>query len=347
MTDSLQAELTLTLDGAGAWLDRQVAHLAEHDLLPVLHTQEAVEYRSAYGSFHIRARGDDLRFRVESGDIGGLEVLQETISHYLTTHDPQLARTMVWRGHAHEHTLPANFREMRVTARRLSSPWMIRLTLQGRDMAAFAERGLHIRLLVPPRDRTPVWPRRAPSGAVVFPDGDDALAVRVYTIRAIRPQSGEIDVDVVRHAGGAVSDWAEQAEPGAPVGVIGPGGGYFPAADGLLIGGDETALPAIARILEALPEGAGAHAIIGVRHADARMDIAAPAGATVEWVVGDDAALCRRMAAAALPEGSDPAIWFAGEAETARHLRSVFRSRSGLTARQVSCAGYWRRDGTQ
>lgn len=285
--------------------------------------------------------------QVRSTDVGGLEVLQETVSHYLTIHDPALANRMVWRGHDPAETLPANFREMQVVARRSVSPWMIRLTLQGRDMAAFAGRGLHVRLLVPPtgRNRPPVWPTRKRSGTVVFPEGEDALTVRVYTIRAIRPESGEIDVDVVRHAGGAVADWAEDVGPGASVGVIGPGGGYFPDSDWLLIGGDETALPAIARILENRPRGSGGRAIIGLRHADARIDIAAPDGVAVEWVVGDDAALCAAMEAAELPREAAASVWFAGEAEAARRrLRAVFRGARGLPAGRVSCAGYWRRE---
>lgn len=346
VTDRLQAELTLSLNGARAWLDSQVAHLAEHDLQPTLRTEEAAAFASSYGSFHIHARGSDLRVRVESADLGGLEVLQETVSYYLTAHDPALAERMVWRGHDRGETRPANFRQMRVVARRLASPWMIRLTLQGRDIAAFAERGLHIRLLVPPsgHGRAPVWPRRARSGSVVFPEGEDALTVRVYTVRAIRPESGEIDVDVVRHAGGAVADWAEDVEPGAAVGVIGPGGGYFPEDGWLLIGGDETALPAIARILENRSEGAGGHAVIGVRHAEARMEIAAPTDVTIDWLVGDDRGLRAAMEAAALPPARKPVVWFAGEAETARHLRTVFRRERGLNAGQVSCSAYWRRD---
>ncbi len=342
MTDRLHAELSLTLDGAGAWLDRQVEHLAEHDMLPTVRTPETAAFRSSYGLFHIHAAGRALTVRVESADIGGLEVLQETVSYYLKAHDPALAERMVWQGYDRDETLPANFREMRVLGRRLASPWMIRLTLQGRNMAAFAERGLHIRLLVPPSGREPIWPRRSRSGAVVLPEGEDALAVRVYTIRSIRPESGEIDVDVVRHAGGAVSDWAETVEADARVGVIGPGGGFFPDDGWLLIGGDETALPAIARILEGRPEGSAGHAVIGVRHPEARMALDAPAGMNVEWVVGDEA-LCAAMAEAVIPSG-EPLVWFAGEAEAARRLRSVFRDERGLTARQVTCAGYWHRD---
>lgn len=345
MTRSLHAELQLSLDGAGAWLDGQVEHLAEHDLLPVSRTPETAEFRTDYGTFRVHAAGRDLRIRVESNDVGGLEVLQESISHYLISHDGRLAPSLVWSGHRPVEDLPKNFREMRVAGRRLVSPWMIRLTLQGEDIGHFAERGLHVRLLLPPSQsgRPTVWPRRAPTGAVVFPEGADTLTVRVYTIRHIRPGLGEIEVDVVRHAGGAFADWAETADVGAQLGIIGPGGGFYPEGDWLLIGGDETALPAISRILEQRPADAEGHAVIGIRHADARMEIAAPAGVTVEWVVGDDAALIGAMEAVRPPLATDVAVWFAGEAEAARHLRKYFKERLGLSPGRVSSAVYWRR----
>ena len=344
MTDYLRAELRLTLAEAGAWLDRQVAQLAEHDLTPTRRTAESAQFESAHGRIDFHAGGAQLQVRVASPDASGLEVLQETVSFYLLAYDRALANRMVWRGDGRDGTLPANFREMTVTGRRLISPWMIRLTLQGRDLAAFAERGLHIRLLVPPAGtgRSPVWPRRSATGAIVLPEGEDALTVRVYTIRAVRPDTGEIDVDVVRHAGGAVADWAETVEPGAAVGILGPGGGYFPGGGRLLIGGDETALPAIARILESRPAGAGTHAIIGLRHAEARLDLAAPADAVVDWVVGDEWALAQAMKEAVLPD--DPGtVWFASEHEAARALKASFRSQGRLPAGGVTCAGYWRR----
>ncbi|WPZ33746.1 siderophore-interacting protein [Thalassobaculum sp. OXR-137] len=346
MTGSLHAELSLTLDRADAWLDEQVKRLAEHDLLPVSRSPDAVEFQSSYGRFRLQAHGTDLQVRVESADAGGLEVLQETVSFYLLAHDGTLADRMVWRGYDPQESLPANFREMEVIDRRLVSPWMIRLTLKGRDIDHFAERGLHVRLMVPPAGigRPPVWPKRSRSGAVVLPEGPDALTVRVYTIRAISLALGEIDVDVVRHAGGAVADWAEVAAPGDRVGVMGPGGGSYPKDGWLLIGGDETALPAISRILEKRPKDARGHAVIGLRNAEARIDPVAPDGFTVQWVVGGDGALVEAMRSVALP--ADAGVWFAGEAETARQVRAHFREDLGLPAACVASAGYWRRDGS-
>ncbi|MDF3604834.1 siderophore-interacting protein [Paracoccus sp. DMF-8] len=45
-------------------------------------------------------------------------------------------------------------------------------------------------------------------------------------------------------------DWALAARPGDPVGLMGPSGGGVPQGDRLILAGDETAYPAIARFLE-------------------------------------------------------------------------------------------------
>ena len=175
---------------------------------------------------------------------------------------------------------------MTVTQVQPLSSWLLRMTLKGEDMAPFDQRGMHVRLMFPevPGQRPVVWPTIEPSGAVHYPEGDDALTVRVYTIRQIRPESGEVDIDIVRHAGGAFADWAETAEPGNKVGMIGPGGGYFPPAGWLAIGGDDTAIPAILRILENRPDETGGHAVIGLHPHQTPFKIALPANFTIDWV---------------------------------------------------------------
>lgn len=342
----MQADLTVDVRRPQDWLAAQIAHLAEHDLRPAERSADHATFETPYGSFRVSARGAALRVRVEADDADGLETLQGAISEYLIAQDPSLSERIEWQGHRAAGAAPMGFRVMEVVSRRLVSPWMIRLTVKGEDVGHFGERGLHVRLFLPPRvtDRPIVWPRRSASGAMVLPEGEDALTVRVYTVRQIRPEVGELDIDVVRHAGGAFSDWAEGAEPGALLGVMGPGGGFHPKADWLLIGGDETALPAISRILEYLPDHVQGRAVIGLRHGDGRMRIDAPSGVEIAWIVGDDTALTAAMEAVRLPRGDDAAVWFAGEAEAARRLRKTFKERLGLPAERVSCAAYWRRD---
>ncbi|MCE3544330.1 siderophore-interacting protein, partial [Escherichia coli] len=98
------------------------------------------------------------------------------------------------------------------------------------------------------------WPTMGRDGRPVWPEGDDALIARVYTIRTIDIERGEVDIDMVVHPGNDTpgSTWALNAKPGGIVGMTGPGGGSVEDAGRYLLVGDETALPAIGRILETL-----------------------------------------------------------------------------------------------
>src|SRR3546814_4721070 len=76
--------------------------------------------------------------------------------------------------------------------RRLS-PHMQRIRFEARDIPRYATGGLHIRLLIPPAVRNPVWPTIGHDGLLVWPAGDDALTVRIYTIRTIDVEAGTFD----------------------------------------------------------------------------------------------------------------------------------------------------------
>ena len=107
--------------------------------------------------------------------------------------------------------------------------------------------------------------------------------LRTYTPSAIRPEQGEIDVDVLLHEPpGPASAWAAQATPGERLWITGPdrrngwtgyGLHWQPVAGATrwLLVGDETAFPAIANILRTLPEGGRADVLLEA--ADVRDDI--------------------------------------------------------------------------
>ena len=72
------------------------------------------------------------------------------------------------------------------------------------------------------------------------------------------PRPQELTLDFVVHGDdGVAGPWAAAAEPGDVLVFEGPGGGYRPdpEADWHLMVGDESALPAIAASLEAVPDG--------------------------------------------------------------------------------------------
>jgi NADPH-dependent ferric siderophore reductase len=180
------------------------------------------------------------------------------------------------------------------------SPSFLRVTFTGADMADFASNGFdqRIKVMLP-------LPGRGVDDCPADPDWYGAwralpverqMPIRTYTIRALRPELGEVDVDFVLHgATGPASAWAETATPGDEVVLIGPNarfpgstGGFewHPPADAscLLIAGDETAVPAICAIVEALPPGQRAHVLLEVPTPADALDVAAPAGVTVTWL---------------------------------------------------------------
>lgn len=91
--------------------------------------------------------------------------------------------------------------------------------------------------------------------------------LRTYTIRWVDEDAEELAIDFVVHGDeGIAGPWAAAAQPGDVIHVRGPGGAYAPnpEADHHLFVGDESALPAIAASVAALPAGAPATAFLEV-----------------------------------------------------------------------------------
>ncbi|WP_193187345.1 siderophore-interacting protein [Nisaea sediminum] len=342
----MQSEISVEIGNAGVWLEDHVRHLATHDLHPVARHRDRAVFETSYGKIRLAADADRLSVRIDSPDEDGLTVLQGSVSEYLIAHDPALAKGIVWSGTAPAPGRPKNLREMTIVRTRALCDWLLRMTLKGKDLTPFTERGLHVRLMLPRDPARPeiVWPTIETSGAIRFPAGKDELTVRVYTVREISPERGEVEIDIVRHAGGLFSDWAESARPGDRIGMIGPGGGHFPAGGWLAIGGDDTAVPAIMRILEARSGTDGGHAIIGLRPHQDPLAVSLPDGFTLDWVPIDDLPAALKAATAA--RGADQTGWFAGEAEQAKEIREHFKTALGLAPERRYSAVYWRRDET-
>ncbi|MFD2032421.1 siderophore-interacting protein [Ancylobacter dichloromethanicus] len=202
-----------------------------------------------------------------------------------------------------------------------------------------------------PAGRDPVWPHAAPDGRTLWPTGADALTPRVYTVREVDIARGEIVIDVVQHAGAATpgADWARRARPGDRVGLLGPGGAGLPPARRYLLAGDETALPAIARMVAALP--AEAQAVVRLEVADAREQQKLPSAARldVQWLHRDGAGpgtvdlLERSVRAIDIPSGADDLhVWAGCEQKTARALRRHLTRERGLAKCRCAIAAYWR-----
>ncbi|MEU6700641.1 siderophore-interacting protein [Pseudonocardia sp. NPDC046786] len=234
------------------------------------------------------------------------------------------------------------------------TPAMIRVTLTGEELAGFPGHGpdRRIKMFFPVEGQERPAVPRASTGGPVWPAGEARPAIRTYTVRHFSPDTGEhgeLDVDFVVHAGhGPAAAWAVAAAPGAWVGVSEPGGRWEPDphAEHHLVIGDESALPAVATVLETL---AADHPAVPVRAvlevADAGEEQRLPGTAVVDWVHRGDAPagtpLVDAVRAVTLPDGPGQA-WLSGESAAVKELRGHLIADRGFDRRAVYATGYWR-----
>ncbi|EAR25834.1 hypothetical protein A20C1_08138 [marine actinobacterium PHSC20C1] len=118
---------------------------------------------------------------------------------------------------------------------------------------------------------------------------------RTYTIRAVRPELREIDVDMVFHeAHGPAGHWLASAVVGDEVIIVGPDAASIHSNIGIdwhpgpartvLLAGDETSAPAICSILERLEPTVHAHAFIEIPDAADELSLNAGPHCAVRWL---------------------------------------------------------------
>jgi NADPH-dependent ferric siderophore reductase len=272
-----------------------------------------------------------------------------------------------------------------VAALQRLSPTFLRVTFTGEDLNTFADNGYDQRIKV----AVPL----PGLGVSTLPMGEDWYAalrdlpesqrnpIRTYTVRGVRPAASEVDVDFVLDGDGhgPASAWAAATRVGDKLALMGPNGLYdgvhggidFRAPSGagsILLAGDETAVPAIAGILEKLAPQATGEALLEVPVAEDFLELAAPAGMKVTWLARNGAAhgsalvpAVKASAATLLPrkgaqevedidvdeellwEVADTSTaWVAGEAAVVRELRRHLIAEHGLDRSSAAFLGYWR-----
>ncbi len=229
------------------------------------------------------------------------------------------------------------------------TPSVRRIVLTG-SPDAVATAGPTISLLVPRvGEADPRWPQIARDGRIVWPLGAHGVALRSYTARRQDPTAGEVEIDFVLHGDGPAASWAAAAAPGAPLGVAGGGSlGERPAAQVLLVG-DETALPAITRIVGAAAPGTRGLVLVEVADGAEEQPVPAPEGVAVRWLhrdgtpPGESTLLVDAVTALDPFEGPEVFAWVGAESAAVRSIRADLRSRWGLGRAQHHAIGYWRR----
>ncbi|WP_285657718.1 siderophore-interacting protein [Actinomycetospora sp. NBRC 106375] len=203
----------------------------------------------------------------------------------------------------------------------------------------------HAKLFFPPAPgEEPPEPHFSARGLVAPPAGAPR-PYREYTLRRLDPAAGTVDVDLVRHGGGLAGTWAE--DPRGALWLYGPRSSAVVAPrDWYLLGGDETALPALARWIDQLPT-VPVHVVVEVADAAEEAYLGdLPEHVTVDRRHRDGAApgtttlLDDAVAAFVAPAGEGFA-WMGAEAGALRPVRR--RLRALLPTAAVDLDGYWRR----
>jgi NADPH-dependent ferric siderophore reductase len=190
------------------------------------------------------------------------------------------------------------------------SPHMMRLTLVGppvREMATWAP-DQRVKLFFPAADGSQSrlaqeegWYARFKSMLV-----DRRPAMRTYTIRHLRAEQGEVDIDFVLHGEtGPASRWALRAQAGDSMQILAPDRHYSAQQAGgfewkpptalqqLLLVADSTALPAAMGILDELAVRAEPPQTQAFFEVDTAQDMLAVPdwpGLSVQWLIRDESA---------------------------------------------------------
>jgi len=245
-------------------------------------------------------------------------------------------------------------------------PHLRLVTFGGGDLAEFTPAGpdtfLYLLLAPPGRPELAVDQSFSWDAYARTPDDEKPVGA-YYTLRRWRPESAEIDVLMVLHddhgtdasptSGGHASRWAAQATVGDRVALWGPRTAYDPpvGTEHFVLVADETGLPAVAAIIEQLPDGATADVLAEVADASERQELAERKGVNVRWLYRDGAApgttTLLSDAARELPVFDRPTyLWGGGESKVMTKVRRYVRDVRGLGRGDVSLVAYWRHAST-
>lgn len=173
----------------------------------------------------------------------------------------------------------------------------------------------------------------------------DAPAIRGFTVRGFDQETRTLHFDVHLHPRGIASTWAEQAEPGTRVRFLGFRRDFAVGddVDRHVLVADASALPAVARILESIPDH---HEVVVLAETPSpgNLDLL-PVRDTVEVQaivgepsVGPDSPLA--VAAASSTFHADAEYWVSAETSTVRAIRRHLLD-TGIDRQRLHATAYW------
>lgn len=235
---------------------------------------------------------------------------------------------------------PPQFRHVEVRRTEPVTPHLVRVVVGGPELDGLDPGlpGASVRLLLPSPGADLVLPAWN-GNEFLLADGSRPV-LRTLTPRRFDARSLELTVEVVIHDGGPLSEWAIGAAAGDGAAVSGTGRGYTidPEADAFVLLGDETAIPAISQLLEAIPRDRRVDVVIEIRDSDGECLLPAHPGATVRW---------HRTSIVDAVRGADigpgTRVWAAGEAAVMQRIRRHLFEERDVPRSAAVVRGYWKR----
>lgn len=331
-----QATATLDIDPVRA--QTAFRHYAQSADRPVTEKRDGLQITLHRGALTVLPDGASTVLQVESPDRVGLQIIRDLLAERLAG----LGLRPDWQEDLTGQQ-PGNQSLAQVLSVSRLSPAYSRVEIEGPDLARFAQDGLHFRLLLGPEGAD--WPMTDAQGVTDWPGGMSAWHRPVYTTRAIAldGEAARLTFDVFRHEGGRVTDWCDRLAPGAEIALTGPGGGGLPKPKGWIgLVADETGLPVMARVLEAMPATTTGEVVLFVPDPADRQDLPRPPGVTLTWVHDRTQTPLDALKALRFP-ATDRYVFFAGEKAQAVEARSWLPAQ-GFARGEFICAAYWSRD---
>ena len=316
----------------------------------VTDTRQGARFDLGYAAVDCGVTATRLTIALSATDAGTVGALQAMLAEQLGEWHADTTIDLHWTLQGGKPVRA--YRRMTVLRVADLTPHMRRLWLAGEALEPFAENGLHVSLFFP--GDTP-WrePSVEETGRLHWPDGQEPPPRRAYTLRHVNLAEGCVIIDMLLHpTDGAVAPgahFARTARPGDRVGMAGPGGGTLPPSRWLLLAGDETALPAIARMLETLPPDVTVTVRLEADGAEDELPLTSAATMDLLWLHrhGRSAATStllldalRRIEYPAA--GTDRFVWFAAEAGIARAAKDWLRNDAGFSPEELITANFWR-----
>jgi NADPH-dependent ferric siderophore reductase len=331
-------------------LDQMCEHFVEH--AEVQRSPDLALLKSKFGTACIRRLDEKLLIDLDCPSETALQMTRTSIAEHMFYFAGEDVFELNW-SEPLSSALSPKIHQVTVTAVENVTPHMRRVKLACADVTPFIGGDMHVRILVPPKGRQPVWPGYREDGRIAWPQGKDKLLVRVYTIRAVDAERGELWIDFLQHPLPGIptpgADFARDCQPGDRLALLGPGGGSLPGMDRILLIGDESALPAIARIAAEVPVGTRMQAIIEVEDAGEEQPLPTAGSLDIRWLhrkdyrAGAKCVLADTAKTAIAAADSQSFVWVAGEKEDVRSVRAFLKSRKH-DRKAMYVAWYWERN---